>query len=70
MGSDSQKSAINEIGFIEAVEKSAKAADEHEVCPECGEEFEGTDMSRGGSLVYIHEAGDMCSVETEVDRVV
>lgn len=44
----------------------AEASDEHDECPECGREFQATDMTKGGDLVFVHDDRDMCSVETEV----
>lgn len=61
---------MTEITQVEAIRRSDEAGEEHEVCPECGEEFEGTDMTRGGELVFLHSGRQMCSVETEVERVV
>jgi hypothetical protein len=54
----------------EALERIAEARDEHEKCPECGEKYDGVDMSYAGSLVFLHEGGDSCRRDVEeVDSV-
>lgn len=58
-----------EITRFDALKRIAEASEEHEVCPECREEFDDVDMTHGGSLVFFHD-GDNCESELEgVDSV-
>lgn len=57
----------------EAIERATEADNENEVCPECGDDYLGVDMTGDGNLYYIHEDNgatvDGCEVETEVDGI-
>lgn len=59
-----------EITRFDALGRIAEASEEHDVCPECGEEFDDVDMTYAGSLVFFHVTGGNCESELEeVDSV-
>lgn len=49
--------------LLDSLEKTAKAEEEHDTCPECGEEYIDTDTTLSGDLVFIHDENplEMCT---------
>lgn len=61
---------VNEIDKMAANIRAIDAEYGYDACPQCGDDFLGVNMTRGGNLAFIHNEGhSRCEHETDVDHV-
>lgn len=55
VGDPKQRSPASTTFLSESLRLCREAEEEHETCPECGEEYVGTDSTMAGDVLFIHQ---------------
>jgi hypothetical protein len=56
--------------LAESLRLTAEAEEEHDTCPECGEDYVGTDTTMAGGVLFIHQESPLkyCELDTDTEQ--
>lgn len=57
------------IDLHESLRRSKIIEDEYDECPDCGEEFAGTDSTMAGDFVFVHQESPLETCTVEWDEI-
>ncbi|WP_181693264.1 hypothetical protein [Natronomonas sp. LN261] len=65
-----RRSPASTRSLAESLKLTAEAEEKHDTCPECGEEYVGTDTTLAGDVLFIHQEDplDYCELQPDTER--
>jgi uncharacterized protein with PIN domain len=66
---DGFRSPASARSLSESLRLTEEAEEQYDVCPECGEEYVGTDTTMADDVVFIHQEDPLetCTLQEELD---